>query len=248
VLFESRLPRHLLTVNLVSSDDTEASVAWSVVIPAGQSSVSFEIDAVADDLADGTQAATIEASAEGYDSGSATLWVVDGSGWSWQNPGKRHDVDNNGQVEPLDVLSLINAINRDGTYVLPPVPPPGQPALFLDVDGDGRLSAADVLDVINFLNAWPGGEAEPPDAAAGSAGEVSNDPSSGPLSPRSVGWNDVAVLSCEQPSNATVLRTTSGDNSVLYAQIETARMAKPEHGGGQEEVPSSSELRLCHPC
>src|SRR5262249_11513474 len=53
-----------LTVNLSSSDTTEATVPASVVIPAGQTSATFNIMAVADWTADGTQHATITATAE----------------------------------------------------------------------------------------------------------------------------------------------------------------------------------------
>ena len=53
-----------LTVNLFSSDTTEATVPAYVVIPAGQTSATFNITAVADWAPDGTQNATITATAE----------------------------------------------------------------------------------------------------------------------------------------------------------------------------------------
>ncbi len=52
----------LLEVCLLSSDTTEATVPSTVTIPAGQESVTFDIDAVDDVLVDGTQAVTISAS------------------------------------------------------------------------------------------------------------------------------------------------------------------------------------------
>jgi large repetitive protein len=54
-----------LAVNLSSSDSTEATVPASVTIAAGQASATFAIDAVDDNLADGTQTVTITASASG---------------------------------------------------------------------------------------------------------------------------------------------------------------------------------------
>jgi hypothetical protein len=71
----------------------------------------------------------------------------------WQNPRMRHDVDDNGFVQPLDVLALINELNRNGSRILP-APHAGQsPPPYWDVNGDGRITPADVLDVIIYLNA-----------------------------------------------------------------------------------------------
>jgi len=66
-----------LVVSLTSSDTSEATVPATVTIPANQASVTFDIDAVDDDLLDGTQSLTITASAAGYVSGSDTLDVTD---------------------------------------------------------------------------------------------------------------------------------------------------------------------------
>jgi hypothetical protein len=68
----------------------------------------------------------------------------------WHNGG---DVNGDGLVTPLDVLILINEINRDGARTLVPrtIADPGLP-LFLDSNADGDVTAADVLAVINMLN------------------------------------------------------------------------------------------------
>jgi len=66
-----------LTVSLASDDGSEASVPTTVVIPVGQASVSFNIGAVGDGIVDGTQTATITASASSFASGSDTLDVTD---------------------------------------------------------------------------------------------------------------------------------------------------------------------------
>ena len=66
-----------ITVNLLSSDTTEATVPATVVIPAGQSQANFLISAVDDALLDGTQTVTITASLAGYLSGSKSLDVTD---------------------------------------------------------------------------------------------------------------------------------------------------------------------------
>ena len=66
-----------LTVQLSSNDTTEATVPPTVTIPALEASVTFTISAVDDNLLDGTQSATIAASAVGYVGSSASLDVTD---------------------------------------------------------------------------------------------------------------------------------------------------------------------------
>ena len=66
-----------LVVTLLSDDTSEATVPSTVTILDGQSSATFEIAAVDDSMADGTQTATIAASASGYVGGSDTLDVTD---------------------------------------------------------------------------------------------------------------------------------------------------------------------------
>ncbi len=61
-----------LLVSLNSSDTTEATVPTSVIIGAGESSVTVTIRAVNDSTVDGSQAVNIVASAEGYE-GQATV-------------------------------------------------------------------------------------------------------------------------------------------------------------------------------
>ena len=66
-----------LTVTLSSDDTSEATVPATVTIPAGQTSVTFDIDAIDDAIVDGTQTVTVTASAAGQTSGSDTLDVTD---------------------------------------------------------------------------------------------------------------------------------------------------------------------------
>jgi subtilisin-like proprotein convertase family protein len=66
-----------LTVTLNSSDLSEIKVPATVTIPAGASSVSFNLDAVNDPEIDGTQAVTISVSASGYVGASASINVDD---------------------------------------------------------------------------------------------------------------------------------------------------------------------------
>ncbi len=66
-----------VTVALISSDVSEATVPASVTIPAGQESTTFTITAVDDTLLDGTQSVTITASAPGFIAASSTITVAD---------------------------------------------------------------------------------------------------------------------------------------------------------------------------
>jgi len=73
----------------------------------------------------------------------------------WKNPVLPLDVDDNGNIEPLDVLVLINAINN-GLDALPnPPAAPLTPPPYYDPDGNGFLQALDVLILVNFLNSQP---------------------------------------------------------------------------------------------
>ena len=66
-----------LTVQITSSDITEATVPATVTIPAGQSSTTFVISAVDDLLLDGTQRVNLTAGAVGYVSTARTIDITD---------------------------------------------------------------------------------------------------------------------------------------------------------------------------
>jgi len=71
----------------------------------------------------------------------------------WQNSSNRFDVDRNSDVNPLDVLWLVDAINGKGAGKLPQ--PRAASSLDLpdyDVDGDGELTPLDILNLVNKLN------------------------------------------------------------------------------------------------
>lgn len=66
-----------LLVSLGSSDTSEAALPATVIIPAGQSSTTFTINAVDDNLLDGTQVASISVQSSGYTGASQTISVTD---------------------------------------------------------------------------------------------------------------------------------------------------------------------------
>ena len=85
----------------------------------------------------------------------ATLRIT--SPTSWQNPVNRFDADGDGNLSPLDVLAVMNYINRSsGTNsasalpVLDPAFPLAHP--FVDVNGNGASDPLDVLEIINEIN------------------------------------------------------------------------------------------------
>ncbi|MCY2986728.1 MAG: Ig-like domain-containing protein [Planctomycetota bacterium] len=77
----------------------------------------------------------------------------------WQNPVNRFDANGDGQVTPLDVLSVINLINTFGSG---PISGTRLGLAYPDVFGDNEVTASDVLALITQLNAL---------SAGGSAGE-----------------------------------------------------------------------------
>ncbi len=68
----------------------------------------------------------------------------------WQNQLLNEDVDNKGTVDPLDVLILINEINRNGSRPLDGSGLASPP--YYDVNGDRSLGPIDVLQIINYIN------------------------------------------------------------------------------------------------
>jgi C1A family cysteine protease len=72
------LPVTNITINLTSSDTSELIVTNSVILPAGQSSVSFDVTVQEDPDYDGMQSnITVSASASGYDPGTVGVNVYD---------------------------------------------------------------------------------------------------------------------------------------------------------------------------
>ena len=146
---------------LSSSDISEASVPNSVTILAGESRATFVVTAVADRLVDGSQKSLITVNSIGLVPASTEVIVLDVDFWTWTNPRNALDADDDNTISPLDVLVLIDELNRNGTRKLSALT--GKPSIFYDVDRDLSLSPLDVLVVINFLNnKSSGGEGESP--------------------------------------------------------------------------------------
>lgn len=75
------------------------------------------------------------------------------------NPVNPLDVNGDAAVSPVDVLTIINDLNRHGARTLPTVRE-GATMIDPDVNGDYQVSPMDVLQVVNHLNAGPRGSGE----------------------------------------------------------------------------------------
>ncbi|MEI6526071.1 MAG: cadherin domain-containing protein [Planctomycetota bacterium] len=83
---------------------------------------------------------------------------------AFQNQGNSLDVNGDGIISPLDVLTTVDYINANPGNSQLPLNSPDVPP-FVDVDGDGFVTPLDVLSVVNTLNKAPGapeGEAPMP--------------------------------------------------------------------------------------
>ncbi|TWU42048.1 beta strand repeat-containing protein [Novipirellula artificiosorum] len=88
------------------------------------------------------------------DSGEVEDFEIFVSSNPYRNPLNRNDVNNSGEVTPIDALQIINALNRAGVSSIPldqfPLPTDLPP--FPDTNSNGVVTAADALSVINELN------------------------------------------------------------------------------------------------
>ena len=69
-----------------------------------------------------------------------------------QNADAPLDTNNNGSIDPLDILSVINYINGSPTKMVPNRVASPMSEGFVDVDGDNVVSPMDALMIINKLN------------------------------------------------------------------------------------------------
>ncbi|WP_199328984.1 endonuclease/exonuclease/phosphatase family protein [Coleofasciculus sp. FACHB-1120] len=115
-----------VTINLLSSDTSEATVAETVTIPANQASATFTIDAVNDSFVDGSQTATLTASATQYTSGTITVTVTDDELEAGNL--RIHDIQGASHTSPLagqivsKVPGIVTAVLSNGFYLQDPNP------------------------------------------------------------------------------------------------------------------------------
>jgi large repetitive protein len=132
--------------------------------------------------------------------GTVMVQIQAGPGPLYQNPLNPFDVNGDGNLGPIDVLTLINYINQHGSG---PIPTETSVTVFLDVIGDGNVTPQGVIRVINELNRRaqdaPGGEGE-------AVGSVVNGPSS-------VVSSQLSVVSGQWPVVGSPLSLVSGQSA-----------------------------------
>jgi Dockerin type I domain len=122
-----------------------------VVFQPGQTSASVSVSAINDSFAESLKTVSIVATGQGLDSAIVSIDLSDDDRSPWTNPNNAHDTNGDGQLDPLDVLQIINYLKRVGTGQLASTREPLGPP-FVDINGNGVLEPLDVLLVINALN------------------------------------------------------------------------------------------------
>jgi hypothetical protein len=120
------------------------------LIPAGSTQASWTVSAFNDDRPSNLRTVVVSGSGPGILSGTLQFTVQDDDPARWTNPNNTFDINQSGALNPLDVLVLIDEINRRGSRVLDPVLDAG--LLFVDPNRDGALDPLDVLFVIDEIN------------------------------------------------------------------------------------------------
>jgi hypothetical protein len=150
--------------------------------------------------------------------GTVMVQIQAGPGPLYQNPLNPFDVNGDGNMGPIDVLTLINYINQHGSG---PIPTETSVTVFLDVIGDGNVTPQAVIRVINELNRQaqdvPGGEGE-------AAGSVVGGPSS-------VVSSQLSVVSGQWPVVGSPLSVISSPSAADGDLAKDAQRASGQEAG-----------------
>jgi len=150
ISIRSPSPAGGLTIRLTSNAPSQLVVPSSIQILAGSTSVMFPVSVVDDFVPQGRRTVRINGSGDGVIATAVDLVITDNDPAYWTNPILPVDVNNNGDADPLDVLIVINEINRNDARSLDPNFDRG--LQFVDVNRDGDIGPLDVLIIINFIN------------------------------------------------------------------------------------------------
>ncbi|MFN6161409.1 MAG: dockerin type I domain-containing protein [Planctomycetota bacterium] len=138
-------------VALSATPNGVLSFPTSVLIPAGLQQTDIVISTIDDVLPQRLRTVRLDASGTNLISRSIAFNVTDSDPFRWTNPTRIMDVNNDDSIDPLDVLVIINEINRSGPRALDPASDIAPP--FYDTNPDGFIDPLDVLVVINTINA-----------------------------------------------------------------------------------------------
>ncbi|MBD2293085.1 ExeM/NucH family extracellular endonuclease [Anabaena sphaerica FACHB-251] len=141
-----------LTVTLNSNDTTEATVATTVIIAAGQNNATFAVNAVDDAVVDGSQNVTITATATGFIDVTADVTVTDDEFAIT----KIHDIQGNATtfnaafggiqtIEGIVVSAFLGASQLNGFYVQEE-----------DADADGDSTTSEAIFVYDPTGLFSG--------------------------------------------------------------------------------------------
>jgi len=150
VSIRSPAPTGGATIDLSVSTNGVLIFPTSVKIPAGSMRIEFPVSVINDTLPQALRTVTLRASGTGMVADTLVFTIRDSDPAPWTNPVNPYDVDNSGKMDPLDVLVVINEINRRGARQLDPVLDAGLP--FVDSTRDGWLDPLDVLVIVNQIN------------------------------------------------------------------------------------------------
>lgn len=147
--------------------------------------------------------------------GAATNFVLVSQSYTpnplrpWHNIVNRLDVDNSGEVVPLDALLVINELNNPFYSISNQLPAPVSPSLppppYLDVSASGSIEPLDALLVINFLNGVDG-EGEEQEAVAETVVELD-------------GHVELSTMAVDEEPDSGLMSVTSVDSSASEGDV-----------------------------
>ncbi|XZE53521.1 cadherin domain-containing protein [Planctomycetaceae bacterium SH139] len=159
---------HNFAENLVSDEDADQTITWSLRAAEGQLPGWLQFDPATLQISGSPwnpAAGEWPLQLVAIDSGQPPLAVeldfvltVQQNANPWQNIADPLDANGDGNVRPVDALVIINYLNRnsDDQVDLDRESRPN----FLDVNGNNRIEPIDALKIINELNRQSGGEGE----------------------------------------------------------------------------------------
>ncbi len=136
--------------SLQVNEANQIQLPASVTLAQGQQSVLVLLQPLDDAIVEGNKLLQVTATSQGYVSATLNILLIDDDRSPWTNSSNIYDVDGSQALDPIDVLQVINFLERNGPGTLPPNRDPLGPP-YADVNGDGIISPIDVLIVINAL-------------------------------------------------------------------------------------------------
>jgi len=155
--------------------------------------------------------------------------------YEWFNGAVPGDINDDGQLVPLDALMTINYLNGGAGGILPLNRSAGLQAPFWDSNRDNHLSAIDALVVINELNKLQAGEGEAwtqqADRYWHNAGESDDavDASVDKITVADLESNPITTFPTSRAASASAIRTLQRDDILkITGDFTSTRDDKPD--------------------